>query len=299
MTTITDLIVSETDQETLDDIIESDLKIKLNKDLRKAANQMGKKEARFLVDSFYIAQKNRVRAQAQIRAMKQEPCELLMWNHKTQKQLELQLRTALTRWINQFDIGIWAQSNIGIGPILAAGLHAHIDVKMSPTAGGIWRFCGLDPSVKWKKGAKRPHNAAAKLLCWKIGESFVLQKGRDDCLYGHLFAQRKEYETQLNEDGKYKDEAKRQLKIKDWSKETKTKQCLLEGKLSPDHLHSRAKRWAVKMFLSHYHFVGRYLEDLPLVKPYALSYLGHAHVIDIPHMDQIEGLDKAWRKALK
>ena len=44
----------------------------------------------------------------------------------------------------------------GIGPVIAAGLLANIDIKQAPTVGHIWRFAGLDPTNKWigKKGAE-------------------------------------------------------------------------------------------------------------------------------------------------
>ncbi len=56
------------------------------------------------------------------------------------------------------------------------------------------------------------------------------------------------------------------------------------GKLPPAHLHARAKRYAVKLFLAHYHETGyrlRFGEEPPA--PYPISHLGHTHRIPVPN----------------
>ena len=52
-----------------------------------------------------------------------------------------------------------------------------------------------------------------------------------------------------------------------------------DGRLPPpDHIHSRAKRYAVKLFLSHYHEIGYTLEfGIEPPNPYPIGVLGHAH----------------------
>lgn len=52
------------------------------------------------------------------------------------------------------------------------------------------------------------------------------------------------------------------------------------GRLPPGHLHARAKRWAVKLFLAHWHAVAyRSHFGVPAPKPYVLSQLEHGHEI--------------------
>ena len=51
----------------------------LDKDLRNAASTMTDDEARFLVDSYYQMQANRIRSNNQIRQMKDEPHDILYW----------------------------------------------------------------------------------------------------------------------------------------------------------------------------------------------------------------------------
>lgn len=54
--------------------------------------------------------------------------------------------------------------------------------------------------------------------------------------------------------------------------------------LPPAHIHSRAKRYAVKIFLSHLFSVWYELENHEKPpKPYAIAILNHAHEIPIPN----------------
>ena len=131
--------------------------------------------------------------------------------------------------------------------------------------------------------AVRPWNADLKMLCWKIGESFVKFKNQDDCVYGKLYDVRKAYEQDKNQKGEYAAEAARKLeryKIVD----KVTKETYESGKLPDGHIHSRCKRYAVKIFLSHYHAVAyelHYKEKPP--KPFAIAILNHVHEIPIPN----------------
>jgi len=57
--------------------------------------------------------------------------------------------------------------------------------------------------------------------------------------------------------------------------------------LPPAHIHARARRYAVKLFLAHLHHVwykDHYKADPPL--PYAISVLGHAHYLAPPGIKQ-------------
>lgn len=165
--------------------------------------------------------------------------------------------------------------------------------------------------------ARRPWNAGLKVLCWKIGESFVKQSGRESDFYGKLLLQRKSYEIGRNERGELADQAKEVLRTKNIGKgtdaypwyagcvtvaaakeyrervaagETGIKpKCVPEGEgqlmLPPGHIHARAKRWAVKLFLSHWHWVAysEYFGREP-DEAYVLSVLGgHTHKINVPN----------------
>jgi len=255
---------------------------KLNKDVLKTIlsdNPLTRDEARFLVDAYYMMQEQRIRTDGQIRSMSEskEQHAVLDWLSDQSTTLEDQVKRALDKYSNASELGRWARSIVGIGPVICSGLLAHIDITKAPTVGHIWRFAGLDPTSKWGKGEKRPHNASLKTLCWKIGESFVKVSGNDNDIYGKLYLKRKEYEKQKNENGEYAEQAAAVLKARPTHAQ---KARYEEGKLPDGHIHMRAKRWAVKLFLAHYHekaFEGHF--DGPPPLPYPIAILGHAHKI--------------------
>ena len=172
--------------------------------------------------------------------------------------------------------GLAADSDLAAGSGFAAG-------------SGLAAAAGADPTVEWRKGEKRPWNAALKTLCWKIGESFVKVSGREGDFYGQLYLRRKQYEQARNDSGALADQAARKLERFNIGKETDAYKAYAVGKLPPAHIHSRAKRWAVKLFLAHYHHVAWTLATgTPPPKPYVISVMGHADFIAPPNFDPKE-----------
>ena len=292
---------------------------RLTKDLRSASKTLSEREVRYLVDGYYVLQHNRIGADNQIRSMGKdgEPVLLLQWLADQMRVLEGQVKYSLDAYSFNHPVGKWARGILGIGPVICAGLLAHIDIERAPTAGHIWNFAGLNPGVKWEKGQKRPWNADLKTLCWKLGESFVKVSGNPKSFYGHLYVERKKQEQARNVNLELADQAAQKLKDfrigKDtmaWAfyagclpvevfdglgeltqaqqtarvKKMREEPGTYPGLLPPGHIHSRAKRWVVKLFLSHLHakmfqnaYPGR---NAPV--PYAIAHLGHAHLIEPP-----------------
>lgn len=259
---------------------------KLRRDLVKGGTTLSLDEARFLVEAYYTMQENRIRADAQVRALvkAEERHEILEWFARQSETLEKEVAKVLDKFSGAHPTGQWARSIVGIGPIITAGLLAHIDMEEAPTAGHIWRFAGQDPTDKWEKGEKRPWNAGLKTLCWKIGESFVKVKGNENDVYGKLYDQRKAQEIPKNEAGLFAEQAKAALVRKRIGKDTEAFKWYSQGKLPPGHIHARAKRYAVKLFLAHYHEVA-YQNHFgkPAPAPYPIAILGHAHKIEPPN----------------
>jgi hypothetical protein len=255
---------------------------RLTKDLANASRTLGQSETRFLVDAYYMMQEQRKRTANQVLAMSgsTEPHDVLQWFLDQNKTLENQVKRALTKYAEGHPVGQRMMGVVGIGPVITAGLLAHIDIHQAPTVGHIWRFAGLDPTSSWEKGERRPWNAALKTLCWKIGESFVKIKGKDDGFYGQLYDQRKAYEHAKNERLEYADQAAAVLKSRPTHKQ---KAIYAEGKLPDGHIHARAKRYAVKLFLAHLHEVW-YREEFGKAPPppYPIAQLGHAHKVEPP-----------------
>jgi len=291
---------------------------RLARDLKRAAVELSANEARFLVDAYYQMQDNRIRSDGQIRALEKsgEPHGILDWLSLNSSALEEGVKGALDVYSQGHIVGRWARAQYGIGPVITAGLLAHIDITKAPTVGHIWNYAGLNPGVKWEKGKKRPWNAALKTLCWKIGESFVKISGNDDAYYGRLYRERKADEMERNFSGQLATKAAEALQARKFGDDTDAR-IWLEGRLSeangraimamdaagrlgaakrlagvpgsgtamlpPAHVHARAKRWAVKLFLSHLHAVWHEVEfGRPAPEPYAIAHLGHAHLLKPP-----------------
>jgi len=330
---------------------------RLTKDLKAAAITLSPNEARYLVDIYYQIQEFRKASANQFWALEQnkEPNSVIAWLNTQVETLENQIKRALGAWTDEQKLGQWAKSITGIDRVLTAGLLAHIDIKKAPTAGHIWRFAGLDPTVDWigktkseelvKKlvaeykvenseaippevllmkvaravnrrpellarlammpdkpdeeekpltvknimsaAAKRPYNLQLKTLCWKIGESFVKVCNNDKDYYGKVYMERKEQESAYNAEGKFAEQAKAKLERFNINKSTDAYAAYSAGILPPAHIHARAKRYAVKLFLAHYHHVGYKLEfGVNPPKPYIIEHGGHVHFIKPPNFEE-------------
>ena len=279
--------IRDPSQEQIDEEIASRLNlVKLTRDQRDAARSMTEKEARYLVGNYYKMQENRKRSQNQLTAMEKagEPHAIIRWSNENSKMMETQLRTVLGVFAEDRVVGRWSQSIVGIGPVISAGLVAYIPFNETPGVSNLWSYAGLNPQAVWEKGTKRPWNAALKTLCWKVGESFVHTCNHDDSSYGRFYVQWKQAEETRNESGHNAAAAAKILLTKNFGKETAAKACYGAGKLPPAHVHARATRKVVKLFLSHWYTVlyestnGHPME----VMPYAIDHLGHKDFIPAP-----------------
>jgi hypothetical protein len=122
--------------------------------------------------------------------------------------------------------------------------------------------------------------------------------GNEDCHYGQVYRQRKAYEVARNERGDNAEAAARIMTKKRFGADTEAIKHLKAGRLPPAQIDGRARRYAVKLFLSHLHLVWHFAEfgKLP-PKPYALGHMDHAHFEPPQHLDLIKGLPAAMRRA--
>lgn len=291
---------------------------RLSRDLANSASTLSREQARALVDAYYRIQDNRKRTENQDAALERDekPHDLIAWMFGQYEVFEQQVKRALDKYSGSHPVGVWARDQVGIGPVLAAGLLAHIDITRSNTVGKLWAFAGLDPTRTWERGEKRPWNAALKVLCWKIGEAFVKTSTRDGSYYGALYAQRKLAEISRNRRGDFAELARAKVAAGAYGAGTEAllwcSGCLtaadaeayyaasigervglakrLAGApgsgvpmLAPDHIHARAKRWAVKLFLAHFHEIyWRHETGTEPPKPYAIAHLQHVDFIPAP-----------------
>lgn len=186
---------------------------RLSKDLKLASQTMSEEEVRYLVDCYYQLQEARKASGNQLSAASKsgEPHAVLTWFRDNALYLESQVQRSLDSYADSKRVGRWAKSIFGIGPVIAAGLLAHINIEKAPTAGHIWSFAGITPDVVWKEGEKRPFNATLKTLTWKIGQSFLKFSNNEECVYGQALRERWEYEKKKNWSGQLAGQAREKL----------------------------------------------------------------------------------------
>lgn len=158
-----------------EEYIDFDLTLRLDRDLAIAAGNLTPLQQRFLVDMYYQVQESRKSAANQLRSAREEPNAFITMLAAYLMKLERTIVSALNKATDQRPVTAWAKRQHGIGPVLTAGFAAHIDIHIAKTPSAIWRYAGLDPTVKWAKGQKRPWNAALKVLSWKLGDCFCLK----------------------------------------------------------------------------------------------------------------------------
>lgn len=260
---------------------------RLTRDLKSAAANLRPGEVRYLVQLYYEMQEQRIRSAAQVResAKQGEPNTLLTWMYDNYEHLEADIRLAMYAWTQTRTEGRWLTSLIGIGPVIAAGHMAHIDIQRADSPAHIWRLAGADPTQQWTKGQKRPWNAQLKVLRWKAGQSFVKTCNNPRAFYGPLYSQRKRYEQSNNEAGRYAEQARAALSGKRLGADTVARQYYERGLLPPAHIQARAERWASKLFLSHLWSVlwDIYRGEEPKPAPYAIAHLDHVDLIAPPN----------------
>ena len=256
----------------------------LTSELKGEARHMERDEARFLVDAYYQVQKYRKTAGNQVRAGGQGDVRAFaivdyVQNHMA--AIETRIKLLLKHYAAADPVGEWSMSICGIGPVISAGLLAHIDIERAPTVGHIWSFAGLNPEQTWEKGERRPWNARLKNLCWHIGQCFMKTHNNENSFYGPLYVRRKAYEVERNETGGNADAAAAKVTA---HPQHKQREIYAEGKLPPGQIEARACHWAAKLFLAHWHHVAyecHYGEPPP--KPYIIDRGNHAHIMGPPN----------------
>lgn len=244
--------------------------------------ELDSKDIADCVELFYDCQELRIRHANRERT--EGPGQLVSWLAKWLQLGEKVIGSKLLNWVNSDkspEECKWAFDQVGIGPIIASGLAAHIDVTKAPCISSLWKFSGCAPGFDRKvKGKTLPYNARLKVLIWKLGQSFCKVSGKEDATYGQYYRVFKDREIQKNDEGLYKEAAARELTTKKFRPDTVTLKRLEQGKLSDAHLHARACRKTAKLFLSHYWLIARKSRGLPISDPYSIAILKHGHRID-------------------
>lgn len=273
------------ENENENEFVEDELtEVRLAPDLIHAAELLPVRVAADLVRTYYAVQEHRLRIDSQMREAKKEDLDTTAALHVREAVAiaEQRGKALLDRWTRKDPLASWSREVVGIGPVLAAGLRAEIDVTRAAHVSSVWKFAGLDPTMEWAKGQKRPYNAFLKVLQWRVGDSFVKVSGRPNSLYGKIYRDEKNRLVEADENGAFAEAAAARIEsgVRVPKQGTGARASLDAGHLPPGQIDLRARRKAVKLFLSHYWVAGRILEGLPVSEPYAIEKLGHAHLID-------------------
>jgi hypothetical protein len=225
-----------------------------------------------LVDSYYDLQDVRIRCANRLRAAlrdeRLDPARVQMLHEGLAEALKAQerriVRLCLSYLKNEPVWNDWLKGVRGIGPVLAAGLLAHVGYcERSPTVSALWAYAGQHvvngEAPKRKRGEKANWNASLRVLVWKIGQSFV--KVGDG--YRALYLAEKARLRKLHPE----------LAPYDPPRKRRDGGPLL--RFTDGHVAAMAERKARKLFLSHYWDVARRIKGLPVREPYVLEQMGH------------------------
>jgi len=189
-----------------------------------------------------------------------EDLEDIVWLFSQLYSIEKQLYKRIDEFSKDHPFRMKYLNNIiGIGPIFASGIIAWLaPLSRFTTVSKLWKYCGLAPGMEMKKGRQTGYDPTLKAFLIRVGESFLMRKGRGS-FYGKLY-------------DKFRAECEQ--KHPDWNKK---------------HIHYWARRKIVKVFLSHAWVMWwRLMEGQePPTKPYAHAILKHYDYIE-PVMDKLE-----------
>lgn len=167
----------------------------------------------------------------------------------------------------------WLSKVHGIGPVLGVQLVALIQpIADFPNVAKLWSYAGYavaddGRAVRHVAGQQSRWNPELKLLGFQAGDCFIKLGG----------AYRELYDRYKARDKARHPEQQPLLDDKDKAKLGRNGQAIM---LYTDmHLHNRARRYAVKIFLSHLWQVWRELQGLPVPGPYPVEVLGHTTVL--------------------
>lgn len=278
-------------------------------------------ETRFMADMYNMAQKNRIRVNNAIKQLGRdaeaagrdpEPHAAMDYVYKQQLALEKQIGTLIATFYEVHPLKWFFEQTPGIGPGIAIKIISQLDINRAPTAGHFWSFAGLNPTAKWEKGKKRPHNAELKKTMFLATDQWIKLKNNDSSHYSRWLFERRDIEWQKNLAGGNAEYAARALASKSYGAATdakawlagnccpeKARAMLAEGKtptasgckvkegglpmIPPAQVVMRARRWTSKLFLAHLHhrwYEFEFGEAPP--KPYVIEHAGHAHIIEPP-----------------
>ena len=181
----------------------------------------------------------------------------LVWYHNRLYKTEKQLVKRLEAWSKAHPLRINFLSRIqGIGPILSSALIAWLEpIDRFSNISKLWKYCGLAPGQKRKRGQKLDYNPRLKTLMWKVASSFEKQKA-EKSFYRRIYQLKKTYYLNREDLAKAIDD--------------KTKGAKL-------HVRLMSMRFTVKRFLADLWLFWTELEGREPTQPYIHTIKGHTN----------------------
>jgi len=219
-----------------------------------------KKYEKDYADNFLRAKIEQMKKKGKLTAEEEEYVSKFLNSVLNIKKQEEEYKKMLASYVSSEQIWTdFLQHIRGIDMVLTANLLRLIGYcegkkkdgsDICPHISSLWKYSGLTPSQKRVRGQKIDWNVDAKVLAWKIGDSFIKQ---NTPFYRDI----------------YDKEKKKQLKILKGERSDKGKET------TKIHAHRRAMRKMVKRFLAHYWWMARKLKGMPLSEPYVANLEGH------------------------
>jgi len=160
-----------------------------------------KASIRFMVDSYYQYQNNRIANDNRIRSIEQgfdsefdaRNTEALRWLSESNYTMEKTLKKILEKYVLSTKVGRWLNDIVGIGPVISAGLISYFEPeKWMKTFNSFCSYAGLnDNNVKWlgtKKAILVVKEEKEKLsaICEKRAKKFTSLSGTDHEIYSKI-----------------------------------------------------------------------------------------------------------------
>lgn len=163
----------------------------------------------------------------------------------------------------------WGKYVKGMGLISLGIIIGEIDIRKAHSISALWRFSGYGvingERQRRLPAEKSDYNGRLRTMIYRQAQGLLRAGG----CYADLYQRFKEEEIRRAQE--------RGLKIVP----SKKGKALKDDEMAALHVHLRALRRMIKIWLSHLWLVWREAEGLPLSKPYAIDRLGHADFIGI------------------
>lgn len=152
---INNIKLNSKDRESVDDEDASSVNfsaetiVGLSKEIRRSIITMDRKDARYMVDTYYQIQKLRIGLENQVRSVNQEKdgegnVSIMEYASISLRLLEESVLDGFRELSKSSPVTLWMNDIIGIGPIMSSMLYAYLNVEGVNHAGNFWSYAGLN-----------------------------------------------------------------------------------------------------------------------------------------------------------